>query len=328
MSFLDDPILRQDDPNMVALHDILIRAYDDLYEALAISGSVGILQADIAVQPKMRYTWWSILEEAARERRLRRLVHEVLSDPTSAASHDKILGILDIPQSELTVEDKVELAPGATSQQAHLPTTGTQALLWPLGHTLKIRFLDGRAALRRKVERAALQWVDYANLKLDFGDHVDAEIRISFKQPGSWSYMGTSALEIPDGEPNVNFGWLEQGAPDSEIQRVVVHEFGHVLGLQHEHGNPASNLNWNKQAVYKAMGGPPNYWTRQEVDTHYFSIWAPGYFPLHKVFDPASIMIFPIPDEFLRGGLKVGWNLVMSDLDKQFAAALYPARAR
>ena len=52
MSFLDARAAREDDPQMVALHEVLIRAYADKVDALSIAGSVGILQADIVVPPK------------------------------------------------------------------------------------------------------------------------------------------------------------------------------------------------------------------------------------------------------------------------------------
>ena len=306
MSFLDVSTVRQDDPTMVKLHGILIRAYDDDYEAFAIAGQVAIQKAEIARYPQLLYTWWSILDIAASRAQLRLLVSKMLNDPTIALYHDAIVSILDVPTSELIIEDKKKPTSLPTPQNEPLPTVGARALLWPPRHTLKIRFLDGKSALHKKVERAAQQWVDYANLKLDFGDHPDAEIRVSFEKAGSWSFMGTQSLSVPDPQPNVNFGWLKYGVAASALQQVVLHEFGHVLGLQHEQGNPVSTLTWNKKAVYKAMSGPPNYWTRQQIDENYFKIWAPGYFSVHKVFDPASIMIFPIPREFLRSGEAVG----------------------
>jgi hypothetical protein len=110
------------------------------------------------------------------------------------------------------------------------------------------------------------------------------------------------------------------------VDRVVLHEFGHVLGLQHETGNPASTIEWDRPAVYKDLQGPPNYWTRQTIDTVFFAIWPPGYFPVHKVFDPNSIMMVPGDAKHVRGGNPPGWNMRLSPLDRQFAAALYPQR--
>lgn len=324
MSFLDAKSAQRDSAPLVSLHEILIRAYGDKVEALAIAGSVGILQADIEVHPKMRLTWWSILEEATAAGVLRRLVAHVLKDPTVAAFQPDIRNILDIGENELTVA----AASQAVEKSALRPGIGDQALLWELGRVLKIRFLDGARKLHDKVEKAASQWLDYANLSFDFGDHADAEIRVSFKQQGSWSYLGTQCLTIPDPQPNVNFGWLTATTDMREVERVVLHEFGHVLGLQHEQGNPSSTLQWNKKEVYAYFGGPPNLWSRETVDRNFFTIWPPGYFPVHKVFDRTSIEMFPIHGKLLRDGNEIGWNYELSPLDKQFVAALYPMRER
>jgi hypothetical protein len=172
-----------------------------------------------------------------------------------------------------------------------------------------------------------MQWLEYTDLKVEFGDAPDAEIRISLVGEGSWSYVGIDALAIPKTDPTAMFGWLNATSPRSEVDRVVLHEFGHVLGLLHEHGNPASTIAWDRPAVYAYYANPPNYWSREQVDSIVFSIWPPGYFPLHKVFDPASIMMFPIAGELLAAGPAIDWNSELSPVDKQFAAALYPRRS-
>ena len=328
MSFLDTRTARRDDARIVALHEILIRAYPDKVEALSIAGSVGILQADIAVEPKMRLTWWSVLEEAAHDGVLRRLVCNVLQDPTVAGFQGDVRGILDIPESELAAGAPARRPGGKAHTSGLRPSIGDRAPLWPTGQVLRVRFLDGDPALREKVEQAAVQWVDHANLWLDFGTDPNAELRISFQQPASWSYLGTACLQVPDPQPNINFGWLTPDTEDTEIHRVVLHEFGHVLGMQHEQGNPASPIKWKKDVVYQEMGGPPNNWSREQVDWAFFAIWPPGYYPVHKIFDPASINMLPIPAKFLQSGIEVGWNTELTPLDKQFAAALYPQRAR
>ena len=38
----------------------------------------------------------------------------------------------------------------------------------------------------------------------------------------------------------MNYGWLEPDTELREYQRVVRHEFGHALGMIHEHQNPAA----------------------------------------------------------------------------------------
>ena len=65
--------------------------------------------------------------------------------------------------------------------------------LWENGRRLRVRFLDGHPAVQERVAEAAREWSQYANITFDFGNDPGAEIRISFKEPGSWSFMGTDA---------------------------------------------------------------------------------------------------------------------------------------
>ena len=329
MHFLDRRVVRRKDPKLAGLHEIFIQAYDDEYDAIALAGQIGILRADIARYPKLRLTWWSILEESAREGQLRRLVDTALRDPTIIAWHTKIREIVEVPAGPLVTDEKpLEPAEPKGPDAGKTPEVGASADLWDVGSTLSIRFLDGSARLHARVEAAAIQWVEYANIKLSFDNAADAPIRISFKQAGSWSYQARNALKAPKDTPTTNFGWLREDTQADELERVVLHEFGHVLGFQHEHSNPASTLKWDKKKVYASFGGLPNLWSREQVDRAIFAIWPPGYYSLHKIFDRESIMMYPMPGEYFTDGEAIGWNRKLSVVDKQFAAAIYPLRVR
>ena len=336
VNVLDRDVIERDDPTTNALLEVLIQAYDDHVEAFSLAGQVGILRADIEYYPKLRFTWWSILEIAAAEGQLRRLVDFALRDPTTVGWHPQIRAVIDVPDGGLLDKREGERdgdgeGEGEASTDAkgrgNQTHVGERAELWKPGTVLDARFLDGPAKLRDRVEKIASEWFEYTDLKLEFGKVADAPVRISFKQPGSWSYMATQALKVQIKEPTVNFGWVNLDTDPAEIQRVVLHEFGHVVGLHHEQQNPLSAIKWNRRKVYEAFTGPPNHWSRQQVDQMFFAIWTPGYYPVHKVFDPQSIMMFPIAKELLRSGPEIGWNRSLSSVDKQFAAALYPKRS-
>src|SRR3954451_2238489 len=80
---------------------------------------------------------------------------------------------------------------------------------WPIGTTLKCRFLDGGPKQRRKVEEKARLWEEFANVKLRFTRRHDEHIRISFTaDPGSWSAVGTDCLVeryFPRYQPTMNY---------------------------------------------------------------------------------------------------------------------------
>ena len=118
---------------------------------------------------------------------------------------------------------------------------GGRALkLWPNGRPTA-RFLDGDAGVQERVAAIAKEWEDVANLNLEFVRTGAAEIRISFAEKGfSWSTVGTDALTVGRDEATMNYGWLEPDTELREYQRVVRHEFGHALGMIHEHQNPTA----------------------------------------------------------------------------------------
>lgn len=197
---------------------------------------------------------------------------------------------------------------------------------WDNGRTLKVGFIDGVAEVQQRVIPFAKKWEQFANLTLDFSPvpaGTTPDIRISFAQDGSWSYLGTDALGIRDDLCTMNFGWLTPEVSDREYERVVVHEFGHALGAIHEHQSPGATIPWDKDAVYKYYGGPPNNWSKEEVDVNLFELYSKTITQFSQ-FDPKSIMLYAIPNDLTLGDYEVGWNTTMSDTDKTFIASLYP----
>jgi hypothetical protein len=194
---------------------------------------------------------------------------------------------------------------------------------WERGRTLRVSFMDGDPQVQERVQPFAKQWEEYANVKLDFGDDPEAEIRISFAQEGSWSYMGVQCLGIPANEPTMNYGWLDMDTEDEEYERVVVHEFGHALGCIHEHQNPSVSIPWDKEAVYRYYGGPPNNWDRQTIDHNILDHYAKDQTQFSQ-FDPESIMLYPVPEELTIGDYAVGFNTHLSAMDKQYIGTIYP----
>jgi hypothetical protein len=200
---------------------------------------------------------------------------------------------------------------------------------WPNGSTLKVRFLNGPDKVRERIIPYAQKWSEHANIRFDFGDHADAAIRIAirdddkFRDAGSWSYLGTYALNIDDPEPTMNFGWLTTATAEDEYSRVVLHEFGHALGLIHEHQSPGAEIPWDRPAVYQYYEGPPNRWKPAEVDAQVFARYA-GLNTQYTKFDTGSIMLYPIPGALTKDRLKVGWNRELSPTDIDFIGRMYP----
>lgn len=197
---------------------------------------------------------------------------------------------------------------------------------WQPGTQVAVRFLEGDPGLRQRVARVAQEWTgpQMANLSLKFVDGGDADVRAAFQQGnGSWSYLGTMCQQIPAGELTMNYGWLTPDSGDDEVRRVVLHEFGHALGLIHEHQSPNRPIAWNRAAVIADLSAAPNYWDEATIENNIFKQYDQAEVTSTPV-DPQSIMMYPIPAAWTTDGFSAGLNRETSENDKEFIRKAYP----
>ena len=115
----------------------------------------------------------------------------------------------------------------------------------------------------------------------------------------------------------MNLGFLDGG--------TAAHEFGHAIGLAHEHQNPAGGIQWNEQIVIREMAKSPNLWdeqtTRHNILRKYSADQLNG-----TAFDPESIMLYFFPSSWTLNGIGTKANDVLSRIDKDFIAGakMYP----
>jgi len=192
---------------------------------------------------------------------------------------------------------------------------------WMNGSTLHVRFMGGKSWQQDIAREQAGWWTAVANLQIVFDDAPDADIRIAFDAgDGAWSYIGTDARDIPRNEPTMNLGFLDGG--------TAAHEFGHAIGLAHEHQNPDGGIEWNEAVVIREMAKSPNFWdaetTRHNILQRYRADQING-----TRFDPDSIMLYFFPADWTTNGVGTKANEVLSSLDKQFIAGakMYPRSA-
>lgn len=69
----------------------------------------------------------------------------------------------------------------------------------------------------------------------------------------------------------MNFGWPTDVSSASEIQRVVLHEFGQALGLEHEHQHPVGGVTWKREVVESDLMSAQQPWTRKQIESNIFS---------------------------------------------------------
>jgi serralysin len=198
---------------------------------------------------------------------------------------------------------------------------------WDIGAEIKISFLEGSQQLRDRVRRYAEQWIgkDMANLRFLWIDGGPADLRIAFRQGhGSWSYLGTVSRRITDqSRPTMNYGWLTDASGEDEVKRVVLHEFGHAIGLIHEHQNPKGGVRWNEEAVINDLKGPPNNWNIDQIHINVLNHYDPDAVQA-SALDPHSIMMYPIPNSWTIGDFSTGLNSDLTETDRRIVREAYP----
>lgn len=198
---------------------------------------------------------------------------------------------------------------------------------WDNGQTIRIKFLNGDEYVQKKVKEYASEWLKYANLKFQYvasNQKADIKIGINWKEyNGSWSYFGKNCLNTKNDQPTMILGGLSKSTPYSVFRRTVLHEFGHALGLVHEHQSPKANIVWNEDAVYAFMKNEG--WTEDEIKSDYLSKWSSDN-TNSSAYDPYSIMHFEIPASFTKNHYSVGIMSVLSEGDKSFVRQQYPGK--
>ena len=210
----------------------------------------------------------------------------------------------------------------AKEQQLELLTSGmdksragaiiSASRTWKPGKTIMVAFSGGDPDLRQQIAEGIRPWSDAANLNFDFGyssqantyrewssadTGYKADIRIAFlkgQDGGYWSAVGRDSINktmFRPGDPSMNFEGFDEILPE-DWQAILIHEFGHAIGFEHEHQSPNSSCEteyrWDddpgyiptkdqhqqfvrdnqgrRPGIYTILGGAPNYWSQRKVD--------------------------------------------------------------
>jgi hypothetical protein len=219
----------------------------------------------------------------------------------------------------------------------HIDSSGRglvdQYYLWDPGQIIKIRFMSGSPKFQTRVKNFASEWMKFANIKFQWVTTGNADIRIMLgEDEGHNSYVGTVAKFFEQNEQTMNLdttdfvSWRTGLVDDASMKGTVLHEFGHALGLLHEHSSPISGIKWNKDSIYKVYW--KNYgWDKETVDFQVFQTYLTSY-TNGTTYDPKSIMHYFIEPWETLNNYYVDRNDVLSAGDKVLIANLYPKGVR
>lgn len=225
---------------------------------------------------------------------------------------------------------------------------------WENGRTLRVCYFHGNETITRLIRAVAGEWNGLSGVIFDFGPEGTwrnclapkigfPEIRIGFNGRGHWSLVGSDS-ERYGGElaPSMNFDGFNSRYSETKystgnvvaearaIDKVtILHEFGHALGLLHEHQNPLldcySEIKWSgSESVYEYF----SMWTKEEVDRNlgFVRETDPDYISGEP--DTKSVMLYNLPSSIFKEGAQSKCanhvNYELSDKDRLIVAKIYP----
>lgn len=203
---------------------------------------------------------------------------------------------------------------------------------WRNGSELKVACLNGTVDECRDVIHIASEWSNFGNIKFKRWTVSGAQILIEFIEPGDQSkpYLGATlglGVEMLNTLPNPNM-YLRHPRHFKlrEFRRVVLHEFGHALGVSHEHLREDAPFEWDRETVIDYFVNVEN-WTLRDVLHNFFNedengrreggIKVGGY-------DTKSIMHYGILPEWTQDNTYIPTAFDLSPGDKATIGTMYP----
>lgn len=270
-------------------------------------------------------------------------------------------------QADMSQLDRI---PEGTLSQMTDPvkSIGYPGLAWH-GTVVTVAFNGGNPKVYPLIEAAAKEWTSNGG-RLQFSFRTPggayrtwseadltprASIRIGFftdlQRRGYWSAVGVLAKRINPSEATMNFGDLgtsqslfydgknAQSWRRTYARSTILHEFGHALGLNHEHFHPSCQADLKLDYIVSSLLGPPNNWTKSQAMYNmdwptYAGIMAaqsPGLAATSPTINRSSVMLYTFSGSYYKSGDAspcrpvdpMGYATSLSAGDRQYYMSYY-----
>lgn len=188
----------------------------------------------------------------------------------------------------------------------------SRLLLWRPGQKLSGCFFNGTAKEKSfLIETAESLLKDKGvNISFEFSSppafqscqdrDTVADVRVSFTDGCCAAYIGRISHhpEVKEG-PSVFLSGV-MSHDDTKARQIVMHELGHVLGLNHEHQSPSSlcGSEFNKEKILQAYN-----WSEADFETNLRELDSDSHSYKWSFFDRGSIMKYFLDPLFLKKGI-------------------------
>lgn len=232
-------------------------------------------------------------------------------------------------------EDSETLVGSSTSSRSHASRSQTHTSRglchdgvpaaedrhWPPHKSeLKASFLTGTTKQHQLVRNLIEKHYHAIPMRIRF-KFVDSwhsfDIRVTFSNSGtSKSYVGTDALKHGSNEATMTH---QMNQSELKVQADVLHEFGHVLGLLHEHKHQDFHPRWNLEHIRRNYDYDNEANMRRQYEKTGSVIGEP------TAYDLKSIMHYPVEiGDTMSRKTRISLNKVLSDGDRRTLMKLYP----